>query len=56
MIFRRTQVNSKDYLGFVITYKKDIIGVVNVDISLMHNHATISYYLAKETGKESIYA
>jgi len=42
------KANSKDYIGFVITYKKDIIGVINVDISLRHNHATISYYLAKE--------
>ena len=44
------RATSKEYRGFLITLKdtKEPIGVINIDISISHNHSTLSYYLAKE--------
>ena len=37
-----------DYQGFLIVLDNEIIGVIEIDISIEHNHATISYFLAKK--------
>ncbi|NPA28075.1 MAG: GNAT family N-acetyltransferase [Epsilonproteobacteria bacterium] len=48
------KANSSNYIGFLIEFEKEVVGVINIDISKEHNHATISYYLAPQYWNKKI--